>query len=61
MFLKKSVSQQFSFLAGLTACLFWNIIAVTAAWIKGEGVDEIWFFPMIDIVNLCSESCYTSM
>lgn len=23
--------------AGLTLCLFWNVIAVTAAWIKGEG------------------------
>lgn len=23
---------------GVVACLFWNIIAVSAAWIKGEGV-----------------------
>lgn len=23
--------------AGLVLCLFWNVIAVTAAWIKGEG------------------------
>jgi len=23
--------------AGLALCLTWNIIAVTAAWIKGEG------------------------
>ena len=27
--------------AGLTACLFWNIIATTAAWIKSEGMG-IW-------------------
>lgn len=23
--------------AGLVLCLLWNVIAVTAAWIKGEG------------------------
>ncbi|KAL9392566.1 hypothetical protein Peur_016486 [Populus x canadensis] len=27
---------------GLTFCLFWNVIAVTTAWIQGEGVN-IWF------------------
>uniref|UniRef100_B9H242 Secretory carrier-associated membrane protein n=1 Tax=Populus trichocarpa TaxID=3694 RepID=B9H242_POPTR len=27
---------------GLTFCLFWNVIAVTTAWIHGEGVN-IWF------------------
>ncbi|KAL1289268.1 secretory carrier-associated membrane protein isoform X2 [Arachis ipaensis] len=36
----------FSSLLGLVACLSWNIIAVTAAWIKGEGV-KIWFLSII--------------
>ncbi|KAE9613517.1 hypothetical protein Lal_00016183 [Lupinus albus] len=36
----------FTTLLGLTVCLFWNIIAVTAAWIKGEGV-KIWFLAII--------------
>ncbi|KOM53831.1 hypothetical protein LR48_Vigan09g249000 [Vigna angularis] len=31
---------------GLALCLTWNIIAVTAAWIKGEGV-KIWFLAII--------------
>ncbi|KAK9936297.1 hypothetical protein M0R45_013146 [Rubus argutus] len=31
---------------GIIACLFWNIIAVTTAWIKGEGV-KIWFLAVI--------------
>ncbi|CAD5176067.1 unnamed protein product [Musa acuminata subsp. malaccensis] len=40
--------QYFAFasLLGLFACLFWNIIAVTAAWIKGEGV-KIWLLAII--------------
>lgn len=31
---------------GLVLCLLWNIIAVTTAWIKGEGV-KIWFLAII--------------
>ncbi|CAH1415765.1 unnamed protein product [Lactuca virosa] len=31
---------------GLVFCLFWNIIATTTAWIKGEDV-EIWFLAVI--------------
>lgn len=27
--------------AGLVACLFWNIIATTTAWIKGEGATKV--------------------
>ncbi|KAH7675835.1 SCAMP protein [Dioscorea alata] len=40
--------QYFAFasLLGLTLCLSWNIIAVTAAWIKGKGV-KIWFLAVI--------------
>ncbi|XP_038988199.1 secretory carrier-associated membrane protein-like isoform X2 [Phoenix dactylifera] len=50
-------SQRMQYLAfasflGLTACLFWNIIAVTAAWIKGEGV-KIWFLAIIYFIAGC--------
>ncbi|CAN6546501.1 unnamed protein product [Malus baccata var. baccata] len=31
---------------GIVLCLFWNIIAVTTAWIKGDGV-KIWFLAII--------------
>ncbi|KAJ0254638.1 Secretory carrier-associated membrane protein 3 [Hirschfeldia incana] len=31
---------------GLVLCLFWNIIAITTAWIKGEGV-TIWLLALI--------------
>ncbi|OAY24746.1 secretory carrier-associated membrane protein 3 [Manihot esculenta] len=36
----------FTTFLGLVLCLFWNIIAVTTAWIKGEGV-KIWFLAII--------------
>lgn len=36
----------FTTLLGLVLCLFWNIIAVTTAWIKGEAV-KIWFLAII--------------
>ncbi|XP_038883572.1 secretory carrier-associated membrane protein 3-like [Benincasa hispida] len=36
----------FTTLLGLTLCLLWNIVAVTTAWIKGEGV-KIWFLAVI--------------
>ncbi|XP_074562518.1 secretory carrier-associated membrane protein 4-like isoform X1 [Curcuma longa] len=36
----------FASLLGLVACLFWNFVAVTAAWIAGEGV-RIWFLAVI--------------
>ncbi|OAY63216.1 Secretory carrier-associated membrane protein 1, partial [Ananas comosus] len=44
--------QYFAFasLLGLVLCLFWNIIAVTAAWIKGEGV-KIWFLAIIYFIS----------
>ncbi|KAG1365419.1 Secretory carrier-associated membrane protein 2 [Cocos nucifera] len=50
-------SQRMQYLAfasflGLTACLFWNIIAVTTAWIKGEGV-KIWFLSIIYFISGC--------
>ncbi|XP_066307265.1 secretory carrier-associated membrane protein 2-like [Miscanthus floridulus] len=40
----------FSSLLGLTACLFWNIIATTAAWIKSEGV-MIWLLAIIYFIS----------
>ncbi|XP_057428923.1 secretory carrier-associated membrane protein-like isoform X1 [Lotus japonicus] len=36
----------FTSLLGLVLCLTWNVVAVTAAWIKGEGV-KIWFLAII--------------
>lgn len=36
----------FTTFLGLVLCLFWNVIAVTSAWIKGEGV-KIWFLALI--------------
>ncbi|MCI09355.1 secretory carrier-associated membrane protein, partial [Trifolium medium] len=30
----------------IVLCLTWNVVAVTAAWIKGEGV-KIWFLAII--------------
>ncbi|THU44188.1 hypothetical protein C4D60_Mb02t04770 [Musa balbisiana] len=40
----------FASLLGLTACLFWNVIAITTAWIKGEGV-KIWFLAIIYFIS----------
>ncbi|CAA6668805.1 unnamed protein product [Spirodela intermedia] len=41
--------QYFAFASflGLVICLFWNIIAVTSAWIKGEGGAKIWLLAII--------------
>ncbi|KAF9609326.1 hypothetical protein IFM89_015581 [Coptis chinensis] len=40
----------FSTFLGLVLCLLWNIIAVTTAWIKGEGV-KIWFLSIIYFIS----------
>ncbi|PKU59687.1 Secretory carrier-associated membrane protein 3 [Dendrobium catenatum] len=40
----------FASLLGLTACLFWNFIAVTAAWIKVENV-KIWLLAIIYFIS----------
>ncbi|KMZ66382.1 Secretory carrier membrane protein [Zostera marina] len=44
--------QYFAFCSflGLAACLFWNFIAVTTAWIKGDGV-KIWFLAIIYFIT----------
>ncbi|XP_027345000.1 secretory carrier-associated membrane protein-like isoform X6 [Abrus precatorius] len=44
--LQKLQYVAFTTLLGLVLCLSWNVIAVTAAWIKGEGV-KIWFLALI--------------
>ena len=40
----------FTTFLGLFVCLLWNIIATTAAWIKGEGV-KIWFLSIIYFIS----------
>nr|CAD1819340.1 unnamed protein product [Ananas comosus var. bracteatus] len=40
----------FASLLGLVGCLTWNVIAVTAAWIKGEGV-KIWLLAIIYFIS----------
>lgn len=35
---------------GLVLCLFWNIIATTTAWIRGEDV-KIWFLALIYFIS----------
>ncbi|KAF8391398.1 hypothetical protein HHK36_023702 [Tetracentron sinense] len=40
----------FTTLLGLVLCLLWNIIAITTAWIKGEGV-KIWFLAIIYFIS----------
>ncbi|XP_042390714.1 secretory carrier-associated membrane protein 2-like [Zingiber officinale] len=43
----------FASLLGLVACLLWNFIAVTAAWIGGEGAKgvRIWFLAIIYFIS----------
>ncbi|XP_047311399.1 secretory carrier-associated membrane protein 2-like [Impatiens glandulifera] len=40
----------FTTLLGLVLCLFWNVIAVTVAWIKIDGV-KIWFLAVIYFIS----------
>ncbi|AES90385.2 hypothetical protein MtrunA17_Chr4g0047981 [Medicago truncatula] len=48
--LQKLQYVAFTTYLGLVACLLWNVIAVTAAWIKGEGV-KIWFLAIIYFIS----------
>ncbi|KAI4299314.1 hypothetical protein L6164_032783 [Bauhinia variegata] len=48
--LQKLQYVAFTTLLGLALCLFWNVIAVTTAWIKGEGV-KIWFLAVIYLIS----------
>ncbi|XP_061367698.1 secretory carrier-associated membrane protein-like isoform X2 [Gastrolobium bilobum] len=47
--LQKLQYVAFTTLLGLVVCLSWNVIAVTAAWIRGEGV-KIWFLAIIYLI-----------
>ncbi|KAK7290922.1 hypothetical protein RIF29_05704 [Crotalaria pallida] len=40
----------FTTFLGLVICLFWNIVAVTVAWIKGDGVTN-WFLAIIYFIS----------
>lgn len=40
----------FTTMLGLVACLLWNIVAVTVAWINGEG-PTIWFLAIIYFIS----------
>ncbi|XP_057474589.1 secretory carrier-associated membrane protein 1-like isoform X1 [Actinidia eriantha] len=48
--LQKLQYVAFTTLLGLVGCLLWNIIAVTLAWIKGEG-PTIWFLAIIYFIS----------
>ncbi|XP_057955904.1 secretory carrier-associated membrane protein 1-like [Malania oleifera] len=48
--LQKLQYVAFMTLLGLVLCLLWNIIAVTTAWIKGEG-PTIWFLAIIYFIS----------
>ncbi|KAK3008758.1 hypothetical protein RJ639_013618, partial [Escallonia herrerae] len=48
--LQKLQYVAFTTLLGLVVCLFWNVIAVTIAWIKGEG-PTIWFLAIIYFIS----------
>jgi len=48
--LQKIQYVAFTTFLGLTFCLFWNVIAVTTAWIQGEGV-KIWFLSVIYFIS----------
>ncbi|KAL8511039.1 hypothetical protein ACS0TY_017751 [Phlomoides rotata] len=40
----------FTTLLGIVVCLLWNVVAVTIAWIKGEG-PTIWFLSIIYLIS----------
>ncbi|GLU06497.1 hypothetical protein SLE2022_235280 [Rubroshorea leprosula] len=48
--LQKMLYVAFTTLLGLVLCLLWNIMAVTTAWIKGEG-PTIWFLAIIYFIS----------
>ncbi|XVF01929.1 hypothetical protein REPUB_Repub04eG0132200 [Reevesia pubescens] len=48
--LQKMQYVAFTTLLGLVLCLSWNIVAVTTAWIKGEG-PTIWFLAIIYFIS----------
>ncbi|XP_020970747.1 secretory carrier-associated membrane protein 1 isoform X2 [Arachis ipaensis] len=48
--LQRTQYLAFSTWLGLVLCLTWNIVAVTTAWIKGEG-PTIWFLAIIYFIS----------
>ncbi|KAJ8748297.1 hypothetical protein K2173_001716 [Erythroxylum novogranatense] len=48
--LQKLQYVAFTTLLGLCICLLWNVVAVTTAWIKGEG-PTIWFLSIIYLIS----------
>ncbi|XWS39500.1 hypothetical protein CRYUN_Cryun18bG0059800 [Craigia yunnanensis] len=48
--LQKMQYVAFTTFLGLVLCLSWNIVAVTTAWIKGEG-PTIWFLAIIYFIS----------
>lgn len=48
--LQKMQYVAFTTFLGLVGCLLWNIVAVTLAWIKGEG-PTIWFLAIIYFIS----------
>ncbi|KAK8656583.1 hypothetical protein V6N13_098530 [Hibiscus sabdariffa] len=48
--LQKTQYVAFTTFLGLVLCLVWNIVAVTTAWIKGEG-PTIWFLAIIYFIS----------
>ncbi|XP_022764041.1 secretory carrier-associated membrane protein 1-like isoform X2 [Durio zibethinus] len=48
--LQKMQYVAFTTLLGLVLCFSWNIVAVTTAWIKGEG-PTIWFLAIIYFIS----------
>ncbi|KAE8677914.1 Secretory carrier-associated membrane protein 1 [Hibiscus syriacus] len=48
--LQKMQYVAFTTFLGLVLCLVWNIVAVTTAWVKGEG-PTIWFLAIIYFIS----------
>lgn len=55
--LQRTQYVAFASLLGLILCLFWNIVCVTAAWIKGDG-PKIWFLAVIYFILGCPGAYY---
>ncbi|XP_076933684.1 secretory carrier-associated membrane protein 1-like [Bidens hawaiensis] len=48
--LQKIQYVAFTSFLGIVVCLLWNLVAVTTAWIKGEG-PTIWFLAVIYLIS----------
>lgn len=48
--LQKLQYVAFTSLLGLVGCLLWNVVAVTLAWVNGEG-PTIWFLAIIYLIS----------